>query len=83
MCNGYASEIEAGRVKAAMEETKNVPPFSYTGGHIPNDAVPTPHIKIRERGLVVRRPGGRLAHTKRLISKATASVLKGPSAGEA
>jgi putative SOS response-associated peptidase YedK len=54
MCNDYAREIEAARVIAAMNEMKNVPPFSYTGGRIPNDAAPTPHIKIRDGGLVVR-----------------------------
>ena len=60
MCNDYAREIEAGRVIAAMEEMKHVPPFAYTGGRIPNDAAPTPHIKIRDRGLVVRRKEDRL-----------------------
>jgi putative SOS response-associated peptidase YedK len=54
VCNDYAREIEAGRVIAAMEEMKHIPPFSYTGGRIPNDAAPTPHIKIRDRGLIVR-----------------------------
>src|SRR6185437_5689870 len=54
MSNDYAREIEAGRVIAAMEEMKDVPPFSYTGGRTPNDAAPTPHIKIRDRGLIVR-----------------------------
>jgi putative SOS response-associated peptidase YedK len=60
MCNDYAREIEAARVIAAMEEMKNVPPFSYTGGRIPNAAAPTPHIKIRDRGLIVRLKGDRL-----------------------
>src|ERR1700753_199819 len=54
MCNDYAREIEAGRVIKAMEKMKYVPPFSYTGGRIPNDAAPTPHIKIRDCGLVMR-----------------------------
>lgn len=60
VCNDYAREIEAGRVIAAMEEMKHVPPFSYTSGRIPNDAAPTPHIKIRDKGLVVRLRGDRL-----------------------
>jgi putative SOS response-associated peptidase YedK len=60
MCNDYAREIEAGRVIAAIEEMKDIPPFSYTGGRIPNDAAPTPHIKIRDRGFVVRLRGDRL-----------------------
>lgn len=60
MCNDYAREIEAGRVIAAMAEMKDVPPFSYTGGRIPNDAAPIPHIKIRDRGLIVRLRGDRL-----------------------
>src|SRR6201986_3633092 len=60
MCNDYAREIEAGRVIAAMEEMKNVPPFAYSGGRIPNDAAPTPHIKIRDTGLIVRLTDERL-----------------------
>lgn len=60
MCNDYAREIEAGRVIAAMKEMEDVPPFSYTGGRIPNDASPTAHIKIRDRGLVVRLRDARL-----------------------
>jgi putative SOS response-associated peptidase YedK len=60
MCNDYAREIEAGRVIAAMEEMKHIPPFSYTGGRVPNDAALTPHIKIRDRGLIVRLKGERL-----------------------
>ena len=52
MCNDYAREIEAGRVIAAMKEMENVPPFSYAGGRIPNDPASTPHIKIRDRGLI-------------------------------
>ena len=60
MCNDYAREIEAGRVIAAMKEMKDVPPFSYTGGRVPNDAAPTPHIKIRDRGLIVSLANSRL-----------------------
>jgi putative SOS response-associated peptidase YedK len=60
MCNDYAREIEAGRVIAAMDDMKDVPPFLYAGGRIPNDAVPTPHIKIRESGLIVRFRDDRL-----------------------
>ena len=60
MCNDYAREIEAGRVIAAMEEMKHVPPFSYAGGRIPNDIAPAPHIKIRDRGLIVRFKDNRL-----------------------
>ena len=60
MCNDYAREIEAGRVIKAMEEMKHVPPFSYTGGRIPNDAAPMPHIKIRDKGLIVRLREDRL-----------------------
>lgn len=60
MCNDYAREIEAGRVIKAMKEMKNVPPFSYTGGRIPNDAAPVAHIKIRDRGLTVRLRENRL-----------------------
>lgn len=60
MCNDYAREIEAGRVIKAMEEMERVPPFSYAGGRIPNEAAPMPHIKIRDRGLVVRLREDRL-----------------------
>jgi putative SOS response-associated peptidase YedK len=60
MCNDYAREIEAARVIAALEAVKDVPPFSYTDGRIPNDAAPTPHIKIRDRGLIVRLREDRL-----------------------
>lgn len=60
MCNDYAREIEAGRVIAAMEEMKNIPPFSYTGGRIPNDIAPAAHIKIRDRGFVMRCKEDRL-----------------------
>lgn len=60
MCNDYAREIETARVIAAMKEMEDVPPFSYTGGRIPNDDHPTPHIKIRERGLIVRLRDDRL-----------------------
>jgi hypothetical protein len=37
-----------------MAEMKHIPPFSYAGGRIPNEASPTPHIKIRDRGFIVR-----------------------------
>jgi putative SOS response-associated peptidase YedK len=60
MCNDYAREIEMGRVIAAMEEMKGIPPFSYTGGRIPNDAAPTQHIKIRDKGMVIRLHEDRL-----------------------
>ena len=60
MCNDYAREIEMGRVIAAMKEMKNIPPFSYVGGRIPNDAAPTPHIRIRDKGLIVRLRDDRL-----------------------
>jgi putative SOS response-associated peptidase YedK len=54
MCNDYARELETGRIIKAMKEMENIPPFAYTGGRIPNDDRPTPHIKIRDRGLVLR-----------------------------
>ena len=60
MCNDYAREIEAGRVIAAMKEMERVPPFSWTGDRIPNDIAPTPHVRIRERGMIVRLTGDRL-----------------------
>jgi putative SOS response-associated peptidase YedK len=60
MCNDYAHEIEAGRVIAAMKEMERVPPFSWRGDRIPNDIAPTPHVTIRERGMIVRLTGDRL-----------------------
>jgi putative SOS response-associated peptidase YedK len=61
MCNEYAREIEAGRVIAAMKEMADVPPFSWTGGRIPNDIAPTAHIKIRDRAMIVRLNADNLA----------------------
>jgi len=60
MCNDYARELETGRIIKAMKEMEHIPPFSYTGGRIPNDDQPTPHIKIRDRGLVMRLQDERL-----------------------
>ena len=60
MCNDYARELETGRIIKAMKEMEYIPPFSYTGGRIPNDDQPTPHIKIRDRGLVMRLQHERL-----------------------
>ena len=54
MCNDYAREIEAGRVIRLMKEMENIPPFEWEAGRIPNDAAPTPHIKITEKGLIAR-----------------------------
>src|SRR4051812_17748697 len=61
MCNDYARELEAAKLIKYMEEMRNTPPFAWTGGRIPNDAAPTPHIRIRDRGLVVRLREERLA----------------------
>lgn len=60
MRNDYAREIDMGRVIATLEEIKDVPPFSYTGGRIPNDVVPISHIKIRDKGLIIRLRENRL-----------------------
>lgn len=60
MCNDYAREIEAGRIVKLMKEMENVPPFEWRGGRIPNDAAATPHIKISEKGLIVRAEGKHL-----------------------
>ena len=54
MCNDYAREIESGRVVAAMEEMKHLPPFDYHGNRIPNAMAPTPHIRIRDKGWILR-----------------------------
>ena len=60
MCNDYAREIEAGRVIRLMKEMENIPPFEWEAERIPNDAGPTPHVKITEKGLIARLKGGRL-----------------------
>jgi putative SOS response-associated peptidase YedK len=60
MRNDYAREIEAGRVIKALKEMEHIPPFEWEAGRIPNDAGPTPHIKIREKGLVARLGSSKL-----------------------
>jgi putative SOS response-associated peptidase YedK len=60
MCNDYARELEMGRIISYMKEIENLPPFEWEGGRIPNDAGPTPHIKIRESGVIVRFRGEKL-----------------------
>jgi putative SOS response-associated peptidase YedK len=60
MCNDYAREIEAGRVIRLMKEMENIPPFGWEAGRIPNDAGPTPHVKITEKGLIARLKGDHL-----------------------
>jgi len=72
MCNDYAREIEAGRVIRLMKEMENVPPFEWEAGRIPNDAAPTPHIKITEKGLIAR-----LSHDK-LVGSMTTWAWKTP-----
>ena len=57
MCNDYAREIEVGRVARLMQELGAGPPIAWAGGRIPNDAAPTPHIKISEKGVVMRLDG--------------------------
>jgi putative SOS response-associated peptidase YedK len=53
MCNEYAREIEMGRVIRLMEEMKNIPPFEWENGRIPNDIEPKASIKIRDKGIIV------------------------------
>lgn len=60
MCNEYAREKESRRIIEAMEEMKDVPPFSWTGGRIPNDQEPKASIKIRDKGFVCRLKGNAL-----------------------
>lgn len=54
MCNDYAREIEVGRVLKAFKEMEEVPPFSWQGGNTPNDIAPQPHVKIKDKGFVVK-----------------------------
>ena len=60
MCNEYAREIEMARVIRYMEEMKDVPPFNYDAGRIPNDVAPQRSIKIRDMGVIARLRGDRL-----------------------
>ena len=60
MCNEYARELEARRIIRFMEEMKHIPPFSWTGGKIPNDQEPKASIKIRDKGFVCRFMGEKL-----------------------
>jgi putative SOS response-associated peptidase YedK len=60
MCNNYAREIEAGRIVRLMKEMENSPPFSWEAGRIPNNADPTPHVRVRDSGLIVRLKDGEL-----------------------
>ena len=43
-----------------MKEMENIPPFEWEAGRIPNDAGPTPHVKITEKGLIARLKGDKL-----------------------
>jgi len=60
MCNEYAREIEMARVIRYMEEMKDVPPFEYEAGRIPNDLAPQRSIKIRDNGVIALLRRGRL-----------------------
>ena len=46
-------EIEIGRVIKLLKELENLPAADWPDGLIPNTAGPTPHVKIRDQGLVV------------------------------
>jgi putative SOS response-associated peptidase YedK len=54
MCNEYAREKAVGQFIEAMEEMKNELPFSWAGGHLPNNQEPKSSIKIRDKGFVCR-----------------------------
>ena len=58
MCNDYARELEIGRVIKLLKELENLPANDWADGLIPNTAGPTPHVKIGDQGLVVRRHEG-------------------------
>jgi putative SOS response-associated peptidase YedK len=60
MCNDYDREIEVARVIRLMNEIEKTPPFEWQGGRIPNDVGPTPHIRIRDQGLIVQLNGDKL-----------------------
>jgi hypothetical protein len=57
MCNDYAREIEVARVARLLQEQDAGPANAWSGRRIPNDAAPTPHIKISEEGVVMRLDG--------------------------
>jgi putative SOS response-associated peptidase YedK len=53
MCNEYAREIEMGRILKYFEEIKDVPPFDWVDGRIPNDLEPKASIKISDKAIVL------------------------------
>jgi putative SOS response-associated peptidase YedK len=59
MCNDYAREIEIGRVLKLMKEMDGSEP-AWPSKRVPNDIEPNAHIKIRDRGYVVRQERGKL-----------------------
>lgn len=72
MCNDYARELELGRVLKLQEQMGEPFPLAWAGGRIPNDAGPTPHIKIRENGLIIRADG------KGYVAESITWAWKGP-----
>lgn len=61
MCNDYERELAASQAIQYMEDMKHTPPFSWTGGRIPNDAdLPQPHIRIKDKGFTMRLVDGKL-----------------------
>ena len=65
MCNEYAREIEMGRIIRLMEEMKDIPPFDYMKGRIPNDSGPKSSIRIRDTSIVVGLKDGELEGSAR------------------
>lgn len=57
MCNDYAREIEVARTARLFQERGDGPAIAWTGGRIPNDAAPAAHIKISDKGVVMRLDG--------------------------
>lgn len=72
MCNDYAREIELGRVVHLLKEMEGIPPLDWASGRIPNDAAPTPHVRIGDKGVTVRLDGDSLR------AEMTAWAWKGP-----
>lgn len=72
MCNDYAREIEPGRVIRLLKEMEGTPPLDWASGRIPNNAEPTSHIKIGDKGITVRFDG------EALTAEMTTWAWKGP-----
>lgn len=73
MCNDYARELELGRILKLQEQMGAPFPMAWSKGRIPNEAGPTDHIKISEKGVIVR------AEDAGYVAEAITWAWKGPN----